>query len=75
MTNTGYRGIMVKGWLIGMMADRYLRYQYIGLMTDKLDSERQRGFFDRWTDVQTDICNCRVTFAFVKIHTMIDKES
>ena len=39
-------------WLIGMMADRYLIDQY-GIMADRLDSKRLRGFdftqTDRWT--------------------------
>ena len=33
-----------------MMADRYLRDQEIGIMADRLDSERLRGFCDRQTD-------------------------
>ena len=37
-----------------MMADRYLRDQQIGIMADKLDSERLRGFCDGRTDRQTD---------------------
>ena len=32
-------------------------------MVNRSYSERQRGFCDRQTDGQTDICNCRVAFA------------
>ena len=35
----------------------------IGIMADRLDSERLRGFDFRKTDRQTDICDCRVAFA------------
>ena len=50
--------------LIGMMADMYLRDQEIGMMADRLDSERLRGFVtDRQTDGHTDICDSRVAFA------------
>ena len=31
-------------------------------MADRPDSERLRGFCDRQTDRQTDICDCRVAF-------------
>ena len=34
----------------GMMADRYLRDQQIGIMADRLDSERLRGFCYGLTD-------------------------
>ena len=30
--------------MVGMMADRYLRDQELGIMADRLDSERLRGF-------------------------------
>ena len=46
-----------------LVADRYLRDQEIGIMADRLDSERLRGFDFRRTDGQTDICDCRVAFA------------
>ena len=35
----------------------------IGLMVDRSNSERQRGFGSRWTDRQTDICDFIVAFA------------
>ena len=53
-------------YVIGMMADRYLRDHQIGIMADRLDFERLRGFDFRRTDRRTDICNCRVAFATEK---------
>ena len=50
-------------YVIGMMADRYLRDQLISIMADRLDFERLRGFDFRRTDRRTDICDCRVAFA------------
>ena len=32
-------------------------------MADRSNSERLRGFCDRWTDGQTDICDSRLAFA------------
>ena len=40
----------------------HLRDQEIGMMADMHDSERLRGFGNRWTDRWTDICDCRVAF-------------
>ena len=45
------------------MADRYLRDQYIGIMADRLDSERLRVFCDGQTDGLTD----RWTFAIPEL--------
>lgn len=54
------------------MADNnsHRKDQWIGIMADRLDSERLRGFCnrqtDRWTDRQMDICNSKVAFATEK---------
>ena len=44
----------------------------LGLMVDRSNSERLRGFCDRQTDrqmdIRTDICDCRVAFATEKTH-------
>ena len=37
-------------WLTDMMADRYLRDKEIGIMADRLNSERLRCFDFRWLD-------------------------
>ena len=39
----------------------------VGIMADRLDFERLRGFCDGWTDRQTDICDSRVAFATEKV--------
>ena len=44
----------------------------IGSMVDRSDSERLRGFCNRLTDRQTDICNSRVAFATENDGSMID---
>ena len=49
--------------MVGMMADRYLRDQELGLIADRLYSERLRGFDNGQTGRQMDICDCRVAFA------------
>ena len=46
--------------MVGMMADRYLRDQELGLIADRLYSERLRGFDNGQTGRQMDICDCRV---------------
>ena len=38
------------------------RLELIGLMVDRSNSERLRGFCNGLTDRQTDICNSRVAF-------------
>ena len=40
-----------------------IRDHKIGLIADRLDSEMLRGFCDRRTDRQTDLCDSRVAFA------------
>ena len=62
-------GIKAEGeeGLIGMTADRYLRDHYMGIMADRLDSDRLKGFCDRQTNGWTVICDSRVAFATEKI--------
>ena len=44
----------------------------IGLMVNRHNSERLRGFCDRQTDRQTDICDSRVAFATEKVSQTLE---
>ena len=50
-------------FLMGMMAHGIDGWFDCWLMADSYDSEMLRGFCNRLTDWQTDICDSRVTFA------------
>ena len=48
----------------------YLRDQWIGIMADKLDSQRMRGF----GDAQTNDCDSRAAFAMKRLKKFKDKK-